>query len=227
MVVGLPRVRARKPFFFFEKPCDDFFMKWIIGIDEVGRGALAGPVVVAAAALPAQFVIRNTALGKLKDSKKLTAKRREAWLEYFNDHPHISFALARVYPRQIEKCNVSKAANLAAERAFLRLTAVCHMRPGALTFLDGGLFLGNGNQPKRARTVVKGDEKIKAIKVASIVAKVHRDRFMCRLAKRYPAYGFEIHKGYGTKAHRRAIRKHGPSEAHRLTFLCPSAKIAV
>jgi ribonuclease HII len=214
-------VRSRtEPFFFSGISCDDFFMRrtrWVVGIDEVGRGALAGPVVVAAAAVPKGFVFRNRTLGILKDSKKLSAAKREAWVKYCDEFPVVSFAVARVYPRQIEKRNISKAANLAAERAFRRLAGATNDRTPV--FLDGGLFMGNGEQPKRAKTIIKGDEKITAIKIASIAAKVHRDRLMCRLAKKYPAYGFEIHKGYGTVAHLRALRKHGPSPVHRLTFL--------
>jgi ribonuclease HII len=86
-------------------------------------------------------------------------------------------------------------------------------------FLDGGLFLGEGVQPKNAKTVIKGDEKIPAVAIASIIAKVHRDRFMVRLAKKYPAYGFEQHKGYGTKAHYKVLRKCGPLDIHRKMFL--------
>ena len=85
--------------------------------------------------------------------------------------------------------------------------------------------MGNGIQPKNAKTVIRGDEKIGAIKIASIMAKVHRDGFMRRLAKKYPAYGFEVHKGYGTEQHIRAIKKHGSSKAHRLTFLGKYHKI--
>ncbi len=211
--------------------CDDFFMefmgRWIVGIDEVGRGALAGPVVVAAAAIPRGLTIRNAELGALKDSKKLTAKQREAWDGYLNNHPDIHFALARVYPRQIEKQNISRAANIAAERAFGRLFAITgksgnnKIRTSTKTsvFLDGGLFLGNGTRRQKAKTVIKGDEKISAIKIASIIAKVYRDRLMRRLGKKYPQYNFEIHKGYATLLHRTAIKKHGPSTAHRLTFL--------
>lgn len=202
-------------------------MRWVVGIDEVGRGALAGPVVVAAVALPRGVAVRNHELGKLRDSKKLTAKRREAWFAYFRERPSLKFATARVYPRQIEKRNISRAANLAAGRAFGRLFSRDTTVPPAkaLVFLDGGLFLGNGERSKHAKTVIKGDEKITSVKIASIVAKVHRDRLMCRLAKRHPAYGFEVHKGYGTKVHLRAIKKHGPSRAHRLTFLGHSAII--
>ncbi len=211
-------------------------MRWIVGIDEVGRGALAGPVVVAAAAVPAGFKPYNRTLGTLKDSKKLSAKKREAWCAYWNEHQIVEFALARVYPRQIEKRNISNAANLAAERAFVKLMKGKQLRRSKQQhdgksgrahkwphiFLDGGLFLGKGEQPKGAKTIVKGDEKINAVKIASVVAKVHRDRLMRRLSKRYPAYGFESHKGYGTKAHRNAIQTHGPCPAHRLTFVTKS-----
>ena len=191
-------------------------MRWIVGIDEVGRGALAGPVVVAAAALPVGFAPRNRTLGTLKDSKKLSAKKREAWCVYWSTKSLPMVAFARVYPRQIEKRNISKAANLAAARAFKQLLR--RKEEKFRVILDGGLFLGNGEQPKSARTMVKGDEKINAVKVASVMAKVHRDRLMRRLAKKYPQYGFEVHKGYGTAAHRRALRAHGPCPAHRLTF---------
>jgi ribonuclease HII len=192
----------------------------IIGIDEVGRGALAGPVTVAAALLPKKLRLKNYAPGKLRDSKKLSAKQRERWFVYFKDHPKINYAVARVYPRAIERLNISKAANLAAERAFTRLVKSEKLKVKSCgVFLDGGLFLGNGLEPGNAKTVIKGDEKIKAVTVASIIAKVTRDRAMVRLAKTYPQYGFEVHKGYGTKKHLAAIRKYGPSEVHRLTFL--------
>ena len=206
----------------------------IIGIDEVGRGALAGPVVVAAAAVSqsAQRGMRSVEkkIGKLKDSKKLSPRRRAAWLEYFKRHSSIVFVIARVYPHGIEKMNISKAANKAALKAFEKVLAITHVSFSASqVYLDGGLYLGNkksrlrkGNFKKEIRnvkTVIKGDEKITAVKIASIAAKVSRDNYMCRLAKKYPEYGFDIHKGYGTKAHFGAIRKHGPSSVHRRSFL--------
>ncbi|MBI4094688.1 MAG: ribonuclease HII [Candidatus Liptonbacteria bacterium] len=214
-------------------------MRYLVGIDEVGRGSLAGPVVVAAALVPRELKITNRELGILKDSKKLTARQREKWFCYITAHPHINYAVARVYPRGIERMNITKAANLAAFRAFTRLSKSCVLSPKSLRiYLDGGLYLKSsgwqransnpdvksGPRPERrgrqiAKTVVRGDEKISAIKIASILAKVSRDRFMTRLAKRHPRYGFEIHKGYGTRAHFKAIKKYGPSEAHRLTFL--------
>ena len=211
--------------------------KYIVGIDEVGRGSLAGPVVVAAIALPRSrikhklysriFANRNSRKIReipLRDSKKLSAKQREAWFEYFKAHPKVNYAIARVYPRQIEKRNISRAANLAAERAFLRLTKTYNLKLNTSVFLDGGLYLGSrkgqmANGKLNVKTIVRGDEKIKVIAAASIVAKVSRDSGMVRLAKEYPQYGFEEPKGYGTRAHMRAIRRHGPSKAHRLTFL--------
>ncbi len=206
----------------------------VIGIDEVGRGALAGPVVVAAALIksvvPAKAGTQVYKLGKLRDSKKLSPKQRMAWLAYFKENPAIEFAVSRVYPHRIEKMNISRAANLAALKAYKKLIANRKsLAAKTRIFLDGGLFLGNGGKNPSTRyarsgrmtvkTVIRGDEKIRAIAIASIVAKVTRDRFMVRLAKKYPAYGFEKHKGYGTKMHYKALRKHGPCDVHRATFL--------
>lgn len=215
-------------------------MKFIVGIDEVGRGALAGPVTVAAVAVPKNLGFRIQNLGKLKDSKRLSPKQREAWLEHLKNNPKITYALARVYPRTIERINISRAANTAALRVFDRLISSSQFpTSNCRVYLDGGLYLGNRrgstrtklvtvrkilhrSQPSQrlsVRTVVRGDEKITAVKIASIVAKVNRDKSMRRLAKKYPQYGFEVHKGYGTKKHFGAIKKYGPSEVHRLTFL--------
>lgn len=200
-------------------------MRHIVGIDEVGRGALAGPVVVAAVLATGNWLLTTgRPKGKMRDSKKLTPKKREEWSRFLRTRPRLSYAIARVYPRQIEKRNIAKAANLAAKRAFERLLAQCRVSSGKCqVFLDGGLYLGNkkeqmANRRWNAKTVVRGDEKIKAIAAASIIAKVSRDRGMVRLAKKYPQYGFEIHKGYGTKKHMAAIKKHGPSGAHRKSF---------
>jgi ribonuclease HII len=197
----------------------------LIGIDEVGRGALAGPVVVAAAMVTHGIVFDVANLGTLKDSKKLSAKQRGAWLGYFKKHPDIAFAVARVYPRAIEKMNISAAANLAALRAYKKLISKGgkKARTGSSVLLDGGLYLSSKkwqaeNAPS-AKTIVKADEKFIAVRIASIVAKVHRDDFMRKLTKKYPKYGFEVHKGYGTAVHRAAIERHGPSDVHRLTFL--------
>ena len=215
-------VRAERGLFFFK--VELLWMKYVVGIDEVGRGSLAGPVVVAAVAATlvagSWYLVAGKPRGKLRDSKKLAPKRREEWFAYIKIHPQVSYAVARVYPRTIERINISRAANLAAARAYRRLMV---KRGGHIAsrriYLDGGLYIGKNKHFPNARTIVRGDEKFTAIKLASIVAKVSRDRLMTRLAKKHPQYGFEMHKGYGTEAHFAALRKHGPSEAHRLTFI--------
>ncbi|MFQ5676889.1 MAG: ribonuclease HII [bacterium] len=207
-------------------------MKFVIGSDEVGRGALAGPVAVGAVAVPRGVRCQVSGVRcKLRDSKKLTQRQRGLWFEYFKSHPRIIFTIAWVYPRQIEKRNIAKAANLAAMAPNDKHFALSAKHA---VYLDGGLYLGNNRRQARtlrgptrtklsngivAVTMPGGDEKFNAIKIASIIAKVTRDRAMVRLAKKYPRYGFEMHKGYGTKAHMRAIKRHGPSKHHRLTFI--------
>lgn len=206
-------------------------MRNIIGIDEVGRGCLAGPVLVAALVLPRDMRFYRKNMPRLRDSKKLSASQRQKWFQFLKNHPKISFATARVLPHSIDKINITSAANRAATRAFAKLTADNpsaglrvnrSLTTKARVYLDGGLYI-SVNPPSypcksAPRTLVRGDEKINAIKLASIVAKVTRDKYMVRLHKRYPAYGFDKHKGYGTLKHRRAIQKHGLSEIHRRSF---------
>lgn len=195
------------------------YKKWIVGIDEVGRGPLAGPVVIATACVAQGIKIYSKENGKLRDSKKLTENQREKWFKYLKSHPKFKFELARVYPKTIDRINISRAANLAALRAFGRLCAKNKMIPEkCAVFLDGGLYLGNGERPGFAKTVVRGDIKIKTVAMASIMAKVTRDRIMTRLDKKFPHYGFAENKGYGTAKHIRAIKKHGPSKVHRRSF---------
>jgi len=196
-----------------------------IGIDEVGRGSLAGPVTVAAVMLPCGFRRFHTALGELRDSKRLTPKQREAWYRHLRAGGAVVLAVAHVRPATVDRINISRAANRAALRACRRLLRVNRIaRRNIRIYLDGGLFLGDGHCAEEYRrfavqTVVKGDERFAAVAAASVVAKVRRDRLMTRLACRHPEYGFEVHKGYGTRRHFRALRRLGPSPAHRLTFL--------
>ena len=190
---------------------------YVVGIDEVGRGSLAGPVVVAAVALPAGARFKD-----LRDSKKLSAKKREEWFAYVKVES-IAYMTARVYPKGIDTINISGAANLAARKSFLRLLEVLggKKQKDLKIFLDGGLYLSRGKvflKKFYPKTVIKADEKINAVKLASIVAKVTRDRYMIKLHEYYPRYGFDIHKGYGTKSHIKAIRRHGYSDAHRKSF---------
>lgn len=198
--------------------------KYVIGIDEVGRGPLAGPVVVVAVAIQSnsKFHIPYSRI-KLKDSKKLTPKQRKKWFKYVKNHPEISYALARVTPKVIDRINISKAANLAATRALTRLLATRNKRQVHRILLDGGLYtrVNQRRYPRiSASTITKGDEKYKAIKLASIVAKVLRDRYMSKVChKKFPHYGFDVHKGYGTKKHYLVLKKHGLTPIHRRSFI--------
>jgi ribonuclease HII len=195
--------------------------KYIIGIDEVGRGPLAGPVAVAAVAVPEFWRPRKRkGMAPLRDSKQLTVLEREQWSRYLTGRAEVIFSIAKVYPRRIDKVNVSKAANSAARRACLRVCAKLAISLADCdVYLDGGLFLGNGKSRLTATTMIKADEKIPAVAMASILAKVHRDRLMTRAAKSYPGYGFERHKGYATRMHYEAIGRLGITKIHRLTFL--------
>ncbi|MBI4993803.1 ribonuclease HII [Candidatus Wolfebacteria bacterium] len=206
--------------------------KFIIGIDEVGRGSLAGPVVVAALALPEKFKIKKSdlkkfKLTKLRDSKKLSLSQREAWFNYIKKQM-LSHGIASVSPKIIDKINISQAANLAATKAFKKLIKNYKFLPAGrhgkikncLIFLDGGLYLNIENQSAgwRTKTIIKGDEKIPAISLASIVAKVYRDKLMKKLHKKYSQYDFINNVGYGTKKHIKAIKKIGYSSIHRKSF---------
>lgn len=187
--------------------------RYVIGVDEVGRGPLAGPVTVCAAA-----VRRGTKFAPLKngvrldDSKKLSAKSREAWAKKLKE-AGVVFAISSVTPAMIDRVNVSRAANLAVKRSLKKLAKEKGIRiDRSVIFLDGGLFAEGG------RTMIRADQKINAVRAASVLAKVHRDRYMKKLSAKYPAYGFEKHVGYGTRAHLAAIKKHGLSPVHRKTF---------
>lgn len=209
----------------------------VVGIDEVGRGPLAGPVTVAAVTASARFWRSAKRFNvPLRDSKRLSARQREMWFRHVRTEAArgtVRYVLANVYPKTIDRVNITQAANLAATRAFERLVTR-HNLPLARTkvFLDGGLYLrerrlfalGYGRTPK---TMVKGDERFPSIMLASIVAKVTRDRTMKRLHGRFPVYGFNEHKGYGTKRHIRAIKKHGSSKVHRLTFSKKFSKLTL
>jgi ribonuclease HII len=194
---------------------------YIIGIDEVGRGPLAGPVVIAAVCIPSNFRHAKI-LGTVRDSKKLTELQRETWSGYLRQHPSVRYAFARVNAARIDKLNITKAANRAVQQALRQLErkqGVAVMK--ARITLDGGLYIKDKatQQQFRARTMPKADDRVPVVAYASILAKVHRDAYMKKKAKEFPAYGFEQHKGYGTRLHRRALKKHGPTPLHRLTFV--------
>ncbi len=194
---------------------------YILGIDEAGRGPLAGPVVVAGIKIKSKINLRPELRSRenqkskfwedIRDSKKLSAKKREEWFKLLTSHPEIEWAAAKVWPKTIDRINIARAANLGARRVYAKLAG--DEMPFAL--LDGSLYLSAVTPYK---TIIKGDEKIPVISAASIIAKVIRDSTMRRLHKKYPQYGFDRHKGYGTKLHRKMIKKFGRSEAHRISF---------
>ena len=203
--------------------------KFIIGIDEVGRGACAGPLYVCAFALPQKFPLKVNGLPPLRDSKQLSPRQREEWLSYFSrgrKEGKVAWAIARISHKEIDRKGMAYATKKAATRASEALVKK-EGRPG-LILLDGSLYVDSNNPALkniRAKTIIKGDEKIPAISCASIVAKVMRDSLMARSCKAYPGYGFERHKGYGTRAHRVAVSRRGPSAIHRLTFIRGWVKI--
>jgi len=189
----------------------------IIGIDEAGRGPLAGPVVVGAVALPKGSSLSFKGLPKLKDSKQLSKSQREVWFEYIKNNPDIFFSSARIYQKKIDRINIAQASNLAASKALEYLMR--EIGEPYEILIDGSLYLGDpAHKDLNAKTIIRGDEKRTAIKLASIVAKVTRDRYMDLLHERYPEYGFGSHKGYGTKFHLKMIKKHGICPIHRRTY---------
>lgn len=176
----------------------------ICGVDEAGRGPLAGPVSAAAVILDEA---RN--IPGLKDSKKLTEKQREKLAPMIKECA-LAWAVAYASVEEIDRLNILQATLLAMKRAVLAL----HPAPG-LVLVDG-LYCPETDIPSQA--VVKGDSKVAAISAASILAKTSRDALMLQLHEQYPHYGFAIHKGYPTASHIAALREHGASEVHRRSF---------
>jgi ribonuclease HII len=177
----------------------------LCGVDEAGRGPLAGPVCAAAVMLPKGLEIPG-----LNDSKKLTEKKRDELYDQICASA-ITYGIAFATVEEIEELNILGATFLAMRRAVEQLKQT----PG-LILVDGNR---NPGLPYETECVVKGDGKCADIAAASILAKVTRDRYMLDQAARFPQYGFEKHKGYGTAAHYAALREYGPSEIHRPSFL--------
>ena len=177
----------------------------ICGVDEAGRGPLAGPVCAAAVILPP-----NAEIPGLNDSKKLSDKKRRELFPVIKEQA-IAYGIGLASHYEIDEINILQATYLAMERALAQLT----VKPD-IALIDGNRAKDFGLP---VRTVVKGDSLSMNIAAASILAKVTRDDLMQELAEKYPQYGFEVHKGYGTKAHYEALRAHGASEIHRKSFL--------
>ena len=177
----------------------------ICGVDEAGRGPLAGPVYAAAVILPEHLEIPG-----LDDSKKLTDKRRRELMPIIQEQA-VAYGIGFATEQEIDEINILQATFLAMERAIAQLEG------------KADFALIDGNREKDfglpVMTVVKGDSRSANIAAASVLAKVSRDDYMEEMAKQYPQYGFEIHKGYGTKAHYEALRTYGHCPLHRVTFL--------
>lgn len=181
--------------------------RFIAGIDEVGRGPLAGPVVAAAVILPPDWDIPG-----IDDSKKLSEKKREEYYELIRDYA-VAWAIGIADHKTIDRINILEATKVAMEEAVRKLETV--RRPDHL-LLDA-VRLSKIEIPQIS--LIKGDERSVSIAAASIMAKVTRDRMMVDYHRTYPHYGFDRNKGYGTKSHYEGITGFGPCEIHRLTFL--------
>jgi ribonuclease HII len=201
-------------------------IKYIIGIDEVGRGPIAGPVTVCAFLVKDEKFLESCTgqtcaeLPKLRDSKKLSKKQREVWFEYLKvakAEGKCSYSVSFVSSENIDKFGIAKCIQKALNESLLKLTANTKNQEAFYIYLDGGL-----KAPKEyvnQETVIKGDEIHLVISMASIMEKVSRDRIMERFSKEFPEYGFDNHVGYGTKAHYDAIKRHGQTKIHRKTFI--------
>jgi ribonuclease HII len=197
----------------FEKEAWKQGIVFIAGVDEAGRGPLAGPVVAAAAILPGKIRIPA-----VNDSKQLSEKQRNELRDLLLNLPNFRYAVSEVQADEIDSLNILRATHLAMRRAVLQLPET------EIAFVDG---LRVPDMPVKCRFIVKGDAKSASIASASILAKVHRDEIMMHYAEKYPEYGFDRHKGYGTADHLEALKKHGPCPIHRKSFapvreiLCP------
>ncbi len=188
-----------------ERSCFAGGFELVCGIDEAGRGPLAGPVCAAAVILPRELEIAG-----LNDSKKLTDKKRRELYDIITEQA-VSYGIAMASEQEIDEINILQATFLAMERAVAKLLS----KPD-LALVDGNR---EPHLPLPVKTVVKGDSRSANIAAASILAKVTRDLLMEELDEKYPAYGFAVHKGYGTKRHYEALREYGPCPIHRMTFL--------
>lgn len=192
-------------------------MKYLVGVDEVGRGPLAGPVAVGVVVLPKEKLKEFKKIFKgARDSKKLTAKKREEIFKKIKESQKnnlVRYIVCYENNKVIDKKGISFAIKSCIKKAFKQL----NLKPKETkVFLDGGL-----KAPQEfifQKTIIKGDDNVLAISLASILAKVSRDALMSKISEKYPKYSFHLHKGYGTKIHREAIKSHGLSHIHRASF---------
>lgn len=189
--------------------------KYIIGVDEAGRGPLAGPVFACAVALPLFSSSLSPVLEKLqaiKDSKLLSPAKREYYYDFLIKEPAIKSAVSCISPRVIDRINIHQATLSAMQRSVRKIKP----RSSVPVYIDG--IHSIPNLPNPQTPIIKGDRFHTAIIAASIIAKVRRDHLMLSYHRRYPKYRFDLHKGYGTKVHLESLTKHGPCPIHRLSF---------
>ncbi len=189
----------------FESACHARGLSWIAGVDEAGRGPLAGPVAAAAVILP-----RGFACPGLDDSKKISPAGRDVFFEIITTDPEIIWSVATANHEEIDRINILRATHLAMRRAVEAL----QQKPDFC--LIDGLPVRDFHIPHQG--IVKGDGISLSIAAASIIAKVTRDRIMLKIDREFPQFGFAKHQGYGTKAHLEALRTHGPCRHHRRSF---------
>lgn len=193
-------------------------VRFVVGIDEVGRGPLAGPVAVGAVLVPVSNRTRVRRLfSGIRDSKKLSKKSREAWTKLILEAEAdgiISCAVSFASPQSIDKKGITSAIFGLVARNLKKLGAA----PGECEVLLDGSLRAPGKFA-RQKTIVRGDDTVMEISMASVLAKVLRDRKMARISRRFKGYGFDINKGYGTKDHIEYLRKAGPTPLHRLSFI--------
>ena len=199
----------RPPNLGVERTFWDAGVEYVVGIDEVGRGSWAGPLTIGAAIVP-----RDRRVNRIRDSKQLTERNREALFDRIAGWCE-AWAVGHASPQECDDLGMSEAQRVATRRAL----AALGIEPG-VALIDGKWdFVGGGPTGRTVtRTIVKGDATSLSIAAASILAKVHRDRLMRHVDAAHPGYGFAVHKGYGTKAHREAITAQGPCAHHRMSF---------
>ncbi|MEK7151458.1 MAG: ribonuclease HII [Patescibacteria group bacterium] len=196
----------------------------VIGVDEVGIGCLAGPVVVCAVLFDKKFFAsKHPKLAGVRDSKLLSPHQREKFYEELLKTAELKYQVTSCSPVVIDRINIYQAARRAMRKSIIALRqAQGDKNNRTIVLIDGKTTIAGLSLSQQA--IVKGDRKIFSIACASILAKVTRDRLMTRLAKKYPNYGFEKHKGYGTKLHQIMLAEHGPCAIHRKSF-APIAKL--
>ncbi len=191
--------------------------KYIFGLDEVGRGPLAGPVVVCCVCVSKDFKLPKELLENVDDSKKLNHKKRELIVKEIKKIKEINLKIVKISEKEIDKINILRATLKAFKKAVLSLEKKMQCKSDMI-LIDGNKIIPDFKDHKQL-AIIKGDSKIFSIALASIIAKEYRDKLMINYAKKYPKYEFDVHKGYGTKKHIEAIKKFGICAVHRRSFL--------